>query len=77
MEPMKTDRYDLADQLRRAVRAAGLTTYTLAVKAHIDRAVTSRFLRGNVGLNLTSASRVCRVLGLTLQPAARLARKKA
>lgn len=61
--------FDLADQLRRAAKKAGYNTYTLWKLAGVDRGIASRFLRGERGLNLTTASKICALLGLTLQPA--------
>ena len=70
-----TDEFNLAEQLRAAVRAAGLTTYALARDAGIDRAVAVRFMNGERGLNLDSASKVCRLLGLQLRPVRRRSKK--
>ncbi len=58
---------DLAEQLRAAVRAAGLSTYALARDAGIDVAVAVRFMNGTRGMNLDSASRVATLLGLELR----------
>lgn len=65
----KRDPYDLAERIRAAVRAQGMTTYALARDAGIDRAIAVRFMSRERGLNLTTASRICRLLKLTLQPA--------
>ena len=64
-------RYDLAEQLRAAVRAAGLTMYGLARDAGIDRSVAVRFMNRETGLNLNSASKICRLLDLELRPVRR------
>lgn len=59
---------DLAEQLRAAVRAAGLTTYSLAREAEIDSSVVVRFMNGTRGITLDSASRLATCLGLELRP---------
>jgi len=67
MSAKRTNPFDLADQLRRAIRESGLSPYRVATDAGVDRAVLSRFLRGERGLNLDTASRICELLGLMLQ----------
>jgi ribosome-binding protein aMBF1 (putative translation factor) len=62
-----TKTVDLAEQLRAAIRAAGLSTYALARDARLDISVAVRFMNGTRGLNLTSASRVATLLGLELR----------
>ena len=60
---------DLAAVIRRAIRDSGLTPYRVATDADVDRAAMTRFLHGQRGLTLDSASRICEVLGLELRPA--------
>lgn len=65
---------DLAEQLRAAIRTAGLSAYALARDAGIDISVAVRFVNGTRGMNLTSASRVATLLGLELRPIKRKGR---
>ncbi len=62
---------DLAAQLRRAIRDSGLTPYRVATDADVDRAIMTRFVNGDRGLTLDTASRICELLGLELRPALR------
>ena len=62
-------RLDLDEQLRRAVREAGLSTYGLAKGAGIDRAIAVRFMNAERTLTLPTASKIATLLGLELRPA--------
>lgn len=67
---MKTTRKrktDLAADIRRAIRASGMTPYRIATDADVDRAIMTRFVNGDRGLNLTTASKLCELLGLELR----------
>jgi hypothetical protein len=57
-----------ADVIRRAVRDSGKTPYAVALESGVPQAVLSRFLRGARGLNLDTAEKLCRALGLELRP---------
>lgn len=59
---------DLAATIRAAIRKAHSTPNELAQEAGVDRSVMTRFLKGERGINLDTASRLCRVLQLELQP---------
>lgn len=61
----------LDEQLRRAVREAGLSTYGLAKGAGIDRAIAVRFMNAERSLTLTTASKIATLLGLELRPVRR------
>ena len=58
---------DLEDQLRRAIRRSGLSPYRVATDAEVDRSVMTRFLNGDRGITLATASRICGVLGIELR----------
>ena len=59
---------DLNEQLRRAIADSGLTPYRIATDADVDRSVMTRFVNGERGLTLTTASRIADYLGLELRP---------
>ncbi len=59
---------DLDEQLRTAVRQAGLSTYGLAKQAGIDRAIAVRFMNADRTLTLTTASKIATLLRLELRP---------
>ena len=61
-------RVDLAGDLRRAIRDSGLTPSRIAADADVDRGLMSRFVTGQRGVTLTTADRLCEVLGLELRP---------
>lgn len=56
------------DIIRAAAKADGRTWYALARDSGINPAVVGRFFKGERGLNLGTAEKLCRVLGLTLRP---------
>ena len=51
--------------LRRAIKASGLTRYRIATDAGVDHAALARFIKGT-GITLDTASRLCDVLGMEL-----------
>jgi hypothetical protein len=57
-----------ADMIRRAVESSGRTPYAISLESGVPQAVLSRFLRGERGLNLDTAEKLCRALGLELRP---------
>ena len=57
------------DLIRRAVQDSGRTPYAVAQAAGVPQAVLSRFLRGERGVTLDTAEKLCRALGLDLRPA--------
>ena len=57
-----------ADLIRRRVRASGLSRYAVAKRAGIGVAVVQRFMDRSRGLNLATAEKICRVVGLDLRP---------
>lgn len=56
----------LADAIRDAIRAAGPNTTAVAAGSGVPQPVLSRFVRGERGMTLESAEKVCRYLGLRL-----------
>jgi plasmid maintenance system antidote protein VapI len=59
---------NMADIIRAAIKRDGRTRYALAQESGVNQAVLGRFVRGERGLNLDTADRLCRVLGLELRP---------
>lgn len=56
----------LETKLRTAIKASGLTHYAIGKQAAVTPDVLDRFVSGQRGLNLTTASKVAAVLGLDL-----------
>ena len=56
----------LADTIREAIKADGRTRYRLSKDSGVNQAVLGRFVHGERDLNLATADRVCRALGLKL-----------
>ncbi len=71
MSATRKRKTDLATQLRRAIRDSGLTPYRVATDSDVDRAIMTRFVNGDRGLTLDTASRICELLGLELRPVRR------
>jgi transcriptional regulator with XRE-family HTH domain len=57
---------DLADQLRAAIRASGLSLNQLGQTTGVDSGRLSRFMRGERDLTLGASTSLCRLLGLEL-----------
>jgi transcriptional regulator with XRE-family HTH domain len=55
---------DLAQQLRAAIEASGLTAYAIAQASGVDDAVVYRFLAGQRDVTLAVASRLAAALGM-------------
>ena len=64
----KAAKRSFADVIRRAVEDSGRTPYAVALEAGVPQAVLSRFLRHDRGINLDTAEKLCRALGLELRP---------
>jgi len=56
------------DIIRAAVRRDGRTLYRLEKDSGVDVAVLQRFMKGERGLNLRTAEKICRAVGLELLP---------
>ena len=67
MATKRKHKTDLAAEIRRAIRDSGLTPYRIATDADVDRSVMTRFVNGERGLTLDTASRICDRLGLKLR----------
>ena len=63
----KAERQTFAGTIRRAVRESGQTPYAVALAAGVPQPVLSRFLRGERGITLDTAEKLCRALGLELR----------
>ena len=57
-----------ADRIRRAIRADPRSLYRIAKDSGVAVSVLQRFMTGERGLNLTTAEKVCGVIGLDLLP---------
>ncbi len=71
----KTDEFDLADQLRRAIAESGLNRLQVAKRAGLYYSVVHGFMNGSRDLYLASATKLCRLFDLELRPARRGKRK--
>lgn len=60
-----------ANRIREAAKRYG-TPYALSRDSGVNSAVVGRFLKGERDVTLTTAEKLCRVLGLELWPARRL-----
>ena len=58
----------MPDVIRDAIRKYGRSLYQLWKDTGIAQAVLGRFMRGERDMNLRTADRVCRALGLELRP---------
>ena len=59
-------RRTIAEQLREAIRKSGKTAYQLSQESGVSQAVLSRFLGGTRDITLSTADKLCDVLGLDL-----------
>lgn len=59
---------NLADTLRKAMRADGRTVYALSRDSKLAVSIVQRFATGDGDLTLRSASKLCAILGLDLLP---------
>jgi transcriptional regulator with XRE-family HTH domain len=66
----------LREQLREAIRASGQNLNQLSIATGIGRDRLSRFVRGERGISLEAAERICNVLGLKLAEETPLAPKR-
>ena len=67
----------IAEQLRAAIEASGLSLNELGKQADINHSQLSRFMRAERGLTLEAATRLCEVLGLQLADQGKPAEKPA
>ncbi len=59
------------DVIRRAVKASGLSLYRVAKDTELSVGPVQRFMAGDHGLTVTSAERICALVGLELRPVKR------
>ncbi len=59
---------DLTEQLRRYMRKSGYTMNALAREAGVGYPIVYDFMHERRVISIASAAKICRVLGLTLQP---------
>ena len=57
----------LAAQLRKAIKASGLTQYRIAKDTGVPQPVVNRFVNGERSITLETADKLCRYLGLKLR----------
>ena len=57
-----------ADTIREAIKRDERTRYQISQESGVDQAVVGWFVRGERNLNLLTAERLCKVLGLELGP---------
>jgi len=70
---MPTKQTDLAADIRKAMKRDGRTVYAFARDTGLPVSIVQRFHKGG-GANLSTASALCNVLGLALQPIERKGR---
>lgn len=56
----------LAETILKAVHDSGLSVYAVAKESGVSQPVLHRFVAGERGLNLETADRLCKFLGLGL-----------
>jgi plasmid maintenance system antidote protein VapI len=59
---------DLGEQLREAFRKSGLTRFALAKQSGVPYSGIHRFVAGDRDISLSTASRLCDVLGVEFRP---------
>jgi len=64
-------RANVIDELLKAISNSGLTEYRVAKDSGVPQPVLNRFLRGERGISLATAAKLCAYLGLHLAPACR------
>lgn len=58
----------LAETIRKTMTQDGRTVYRLSLDSGVSQGVLGRFLRGNRDVTLETADKICKALGLSLQP---------
>ena len=59
-------KYDIEQQLREAILESGISRYRLAQLSGVAEAVLSTFVRGKRSINITSATKLAKILKLRL-----------
>ena len=58
----------LEGEIRKAIKRGGWTTYRLAKESGVHHAVIIRFINGDRGITLTTASKLAVTMGLEMKP---------
>ena len=58
----------LVEELQQAILNCGETEYRVAKESGVAQPILNRFLRGERGISLETAAKVCQYLGLHLAP---------
>jgi transcriptional regulator with XRE-family HTH domain len=58
----------IIDELREAILNSGETEYRVAKESGVAQPILNRFLRGERGVSLETAAKVCQYLSLHLAP---------
>lgn len=66
----------MPDVIREAIRRDGRSLYRLEIDTGVAAAVLSRFMRGERDVNLRTADRLCKALGLELRQSQRTKKSK-
>lgn len=74
---MATTRLSLSDQIRRAVKACGMSQYRICQEIDLHKSVLSRFMAGHCGLSVGTLDRLGKLLGLQVVASAKTSRRKA
>ncbi len=56
------------DELRQAIIHSGETEYRVAKESNVAQPIVNRFLRGERGISLETAAKLCKYLRLHLAP---------
>jgi len=62
---------NLVEELQQAILDSGQTEYRVAKESGVAQPILNRFLRGERGISLETAAKVCAYLGLHLAPVRR------
>lgn len=63
---MVTKRVKLSEQVRRAIKASGMSRYAICKAIGMDQAIMSRFMNGKGGLQQDSLDAIADVLKLNI-----------
>ena len=63
----KKKRQGMADQLRQAIEASGMSYYRVSMETGISQATVGRFMAGTVDLRLSNVEKLAELLGFELK----------
>lgn len=63
---MTRERVTIIEQLRQAMVKSGQTEYAIAKGAEVSQSIVNRFVRGERGMSLETAAKLCTYLELDL-----------